>query len=203
MPTAVDDSPSPTPSRSRSALSLGFRSPVDPLSSPTLPSPSSSPEILDEPAPDSEAEWFDESGPSLDDTPSQGSTPGSDDDAAGEGVKVELFTEEELIDLARGGVAQAGEKAHELFATSEGQQAVDLYRTDVEDQANIGDPIARIASRHQGSVGKVNPDTKDFLSMLVGIAGYATKQLNKRNEARALDAGRVLPQPEQPQAVDL
>jgi hypothetical protein len=200
VPTAVDDSPSPNPS-SRSPLTLGFRPPnPDDLLSSSLPSPSTSPES--DPSPEgpelaSGDDWLeDEWSGSPDDTPSQGSTPDSDP------VKVELFDLDELKAVARAGVAVAGEKAHDLFASTPGQQHVDLWKTDATDQATIGDPLASIAARHQGVAGKVNPDTKDLLSAMVGLFGYATKQINKRTEARALDAGAAGPQP-MPEPVDL
>lgn len=211
MPTQqLDESPtlSPIP-RPSDPFRVGFR-PATPgdLQSTPLPSPSQSPESPDElpegPASDSGDGWDEASSPeSLDDTPSQGSTPGSD--AAG--VTVELFTEEDLQGLARGGVQFAGEKAHELVATTEGRKKVGLLLTDEQDQAQIGDPLARIASRHAGDVGgKVNPDTKDLLASLVGIAGYGLKQINRVTEARRLDAGAAglagSPQP-MPQAHDL
>jgi hypothetical protein len=192
----------PPPSPSRNPFSIGFRTPANPLSS-QLPSPSSSPEnlteTLDDLAPDSGPE-FDESASSAspDDTPSRGSSRGSD----AKGAKVELLSEEDMQKLARGGVAVAGEKAHELLATTEGQRDVGLYLTDEKDQANIGDPLGSIASRHQGIGKEVNPDVKDLLSALVGLFAYGTKQINKRSEARGRDAGAAGPQP-MPEAVDL
>lgn len=201
MPTVTDEqSPSPTPSPSRNPFGLGFR-PAKPgdLPSNDLPSPSTSPESIEREAlaSDSGDDWDAANYPeSPDDTPSQGSTP------AFEPVAVDIFTEDELRVFARGGVAVAGEKAHDLFANTHGQQTVGLYKTDEADQVNIGDPLASIAARRQGIAGKVNPDTKDLLSALVGVFGYLTKQINRRVEARTIDAGAGSPQP-MPEPVDL
>lgn len=199
MSTAVDEqTPSPTPSRSPFRLGFLPATPDDLPSSP-LPSPSTSPESLSDPeapASDSADVWPGESShESRDDTSSPASTPESDQ------TKVELLTEDEAQELARGGVAAAGAKAHDLLATTAGQQHVGLYLTDASDQANIGNPLGSIAARHQG-IGKVNPDTKDLLSALVGLFGYATKQINKRTEARMIDGGAGNPQP-MPEPVDL
>ena len=211
MPATLDESNgNPTPNPKSASLRLGFLPATpDALLPSQLPTPSPPPDgesLTDPEAPAGSGSgdgWDDESYPeSPDDTPSPASTPESDAEA----VKVELFREEELQALARGGVAAAGEKAHDLFATTPGQQHVGLYLTDPTDQAQIGDPLASIAARHQGVAGKVNPDTKDLLSAMVGLFGYATKQINRRTEARALDAGagRLAGDPQPvPEAVDL
>jgi hypothetical protein len=127
-------------------------------------------------------------------TPPLESSPASDAEA----VKVELLTDDELREWARGGVALAGEKAHEMFAATPGGQAVDLYKTTEKEQASIGDPIASLAGRRQGLGGKVSPDTKDLLSLMTGLVAYGTRQINLRTQARAIDAGAA-----PVQAVDL
>jgi len=193
----LDDAPPSPPPIPSSPFGIGFRQPASRPSSPRLPSPSSSPEspspTTGEPGwdsgPESDESDLDES---PDPTPSPASTPESD---RPEAVKVELFSDDELVALTRGGIAAAGEKAHEMFAVTPGQKHVDLYKTTEADQANIGDPLAAIAARHQGIGGKVNPDTKDALSMMVGLVGYATRQINLRNQARAIDAGALPPEP--------
>lgn len=192
VPTAVDDSPSPAPSLTN-PFGLGFRTPDSPPSNP-LPSPSPSPEgtsspspTLDGPGPDSGDEWDDASLPSREDTSSPASSPGSD-------AAPELIDDEALRDMARGGIAFAGHQAHTHLARTDGQKAVGLYLTDTDDQAAIGDPLARIAARHQG-IGEVSQDTKDLLTSLVGIANYATKQLTLNTEAKRRDvAGAQQPQ---------
>jgi hypothetical protein len=196
VPTAVDDSPN-----RRSPLTIGFRPPTsldDPLSSPPLPSPSSSPETDEELAEDlglgSGDDWDAASSPeSPEDTSSPGSTPAND---------VAALDNEGLRDMARAGVAIAGHQAHQHIAREGGQKQVGLYLTDEEDQAGIGDPLARIAARHQG-IGKVSPDTQDLLAALVSIARYGTKQITLAKHAKGIDlAGAGTPQP-MPEAVDL
>lgn len=196
MPTAVDGYPSPT----QSPLNIGFRTPAepaDPPSSQSLPSPSSSPEAsptLDELGPDSGDDWDAASFPeSPDDTSSPGSTPAPE---------VQVLDNEALRDMARVGVAIAGHQAHEHLTRTPGQVEVGLYLTDEEDQAGIGDPLARIAGRHQG-IGKVSPDTQDLLAALVAVARYGTKQASLAKHAKQRDlAGAGTPQP-MPEAVDL
>jgi hypothetical protein len=201
---ALNDSPSPTPSRS--GLRLGFL--------PATPDdlPSSQPPSPESPSPESAEDlsasaggWDDESEWSSLDADSSARTSESPSDA--EAVDVELFDEDDLQEFARAGVKLGGEKAHELLATTPGKQAAGLMLTDEKDQAQIGDPLARIAARHAGDVGgKVNPDTRDLLASLVGLASYGVKQIGKVSEARRLDAGAAglagSPQP-MPQAVDL
>jgi hypothetical protein len=188
VPTAVDDSPSPAPSLTN-PFGLGFRTPDSPPSN-LLPSPAPSPEespTLDEPGPASGDEW-DDAGqpPSPEDTSSAASSRGSD--------APELIDDEALRDMARAGVAMAGHQAHTHLARTDGQKAVGLYLTDTDDQQRIGDPLARIAARHQG-IGEISPDTKDLLASLVGIANYATKTITLNAEAKRRDvAGAQQPQ---------
>lgn len=201
MPTAVDDSPSPSPRPSTNPFGLGFRpaTPGDLQSSP-LPSPDpSTSESLDDEleqlaASDSGDAYDETSYPdSLDGTPSPASSPASE--------AVDALDSEGLRDAARAAVAIAGQQAHEHLARTPGQADVGLYLTDTEDQAGIGDPLARIAARHQG-IGKVSPDTADLLASMMGIARYATKQITLAKEAKGRDLAGAGPQP-MPQAVDL
>jgi hypothetical protein len=164
--------------------------------SPSLPSPSTSPEDTspEDLAPDSGDEWDAASFPeSPADTSSRASTPAPD---------AQVLDNEALRDMARAGVAIAGHQAHEHLARTPGQREVGLFLTDEEDQAGIGDPLARIAGRHQG-VGAVSEDTKDLLAALVSIARYGTKQVTAAKHAKARDlAGAGTPQP-MPEAADL
>jgi hypothetical protein len=195
---SATDELSPTPSPRSPLFSIGFRQPSPepyPLPDESLtPSPVSSPPgTSTAPLPDSaDDEWplpLDDESESPAGTSSPASTPVANplNDAA-------------LRDVFRGGVLIAGDQAHNALARTEGQRDVGLYRTDEEDAQNIGDPLARIAGRHQG-VGKVNPDTADLLAAMVGLTRYATKQIGKSQQAKQLDgAGRPQPAPE---AVDL
>lgn len=201
MTAAVDETPSPpqSPPQSRRPL-FGFGEPKETpgglLSSP-LPNPATSPEsltaeqeLLEELERDSEAdaplEELEESG-----SRGRTSSPGSTQVAnplAGAGLQ----------DMARAGVLIAGDQAHRMLARTPGQQTVGLYATDTDDAQAIGDPLARIAGRHQG-IGEVSPDTADLLASMMGIARYATKQIGRAADARAIDGGA---QP-QAEAVDL
>jgi hypothetical protein len=95
-----------------------------------------------------------------------------------------------LRDTFRGGVLIAGDQAHTYLARTEGQQAVGLYKADNEDAERIGDPLARLAGRHQG-LGEVNEDTADLLAAMVGLTRYATKQIERGRVAKSIDAGSV------------
>jgi len=157
-----------------------------PLPSSSLPHPSTaspleSLEHLEPASADDYDEETSDPGEWSDATPSRASTRGSDP-AAG------VLDDEALRDVFRGGVIIAGDQAHQLLAKSEGARAVGLYATDEEDAERIGDPLARIAGRHQG-IGKVNPDTADLLAAMVGLTRYATKQITRGQAAKQLDAG--------------
>lgn len=204
MPTAVDDptpSPTPTPSPRGPLGLLGFRPPSSP------------------PSPESPSEWMwlgpedlenldgfglDSDPDEWDEASSPESPAGTSSRASTPAPEVEALDSEGLRDMARAGVAIAGHQAHEHIAREGGQKAVGLYLTDEEDQAGIGDPLARIAARHQG-VGKVSPDTQDLLAALVSIARYGTKQISLAKTAKQLDlAGAGTPQPmPHPAPVDL
>lgn len=179
-----------SPSRSQRRPLFGFGEPreglEDGLPSSELPSPAPSPEeesrgSLADLAPDSEDDWL---GPDDESPAATPSTASSSD--------VSVLDSEGLRDMFRGGVIIAGDQAHNLLAKSEGQKAVGLYATDNEDAERIGDPLARIAGRHQG-IGAVNPDTQDLLAAMVGLTRYATKQVQKGQAARQLDAGYSAP----------
>lgn len=160
---------------------LGFRQPEPPLTSETIPSPASSPEQTSElpgaTAPGSgHDEPHDEPSASPAGTPSKGSSRVTNP-LNGEGLQ----------DMFRGGVLIAGDQAHRILARTEGQREVGLYATDQDDAEAIGDPLARIAQRHEG-IGEVNPDTADLLAAMMGLTRYASKQIGRNQQARALDA---------------
>ncbi len=56
------------------------------------------------------------------------------------------------------------------------------WLADDEDQAAIGDPLARIAARHTPLTGEGSSDVVDGLGVLVGTAGYTLKGLDVEAE---------------------
>jgi hypothetical protein len=52
-----------------------------------------------------------------------------------------------------------------------------LWLADEEDQANIGDPLARIAARHTPLSGEGTSDVADGIEAMIGTAAYAAKHL--------------------------
>lgn len=52
-----------------------------------------------------------------------------------------------------------------------------VWVADEEDQANIGDPLARIAARHAPISGEGSADVVDAVEMLMGTTHYALKNL--------------------------
>jgi hypothetical protein len=194
---------SPTLSRSPSRR-LGFLAPApaeetDGLLSSEPPSPTSPPATgegspLGDVEPELGSDQYDDGSTTEDDwfpegTPSAAPSPASSPNP---------LNAEGLQDVFRGGVMIAGDQAHRLLANTPGKQAVGLYQATPDDAAAIGDPLARIAGRHQG-VGEVNPDTADLLAAMVGLTRFATRQVERNQRARQLDAGQT-PEPE---AVDL
>lgn len=186
------------PFRSRSApaatLGIGFLQPEEepepePLQSATIPHPASSPEATGEEhdlGPASEYE-DDESDPheSPDDTRSTASSRVTNP-LNGVGLR----------DTFRNGVIIASHQAHTYLARTQGQLETALYLADEQDAENIADPLARIAQRREG-IGQVSQDTADLMASLMGLAGYATKQIQKQAIAKKIDqanaAGQVVP----------
>lgn len=188
MPPASELNGSPSLSRSPSRPLFGFGEPREEtgdllqsdLPRPASPSPEESLEALE---PASADEWDDESDlEDLESTSSRASTPAGD--VGG------VLDSEGLRDMFRGGIIIAGDQAHNLLAKSEGQRAVGLYATDQEDAERIGDPLARLAGRHQG-IGAMSDDTQDLLAAMVGLTRYATKQVQRGQAARKWDAGHA------------
>jgi hypothetical protein len=158
-----------SPSRT-STLGLGF---LQPEPEPELPpsqtttSPESLPGTSAELGPDSGSEWPpDELSESPADTRSTASRRGSNP-LVGEGLR----------DMFRNGVIIASHQAHTyLGRRTEGQAEVQLYLADQEDSERIGDPLARIAARRDG-VGEMSPDAADLMAAFMGLAGFASKQI--------------------------
>jgi len=184
---------------------LGFRqpepeeetpapAPATPPLSGTIPSPASSPESTSdhehEPASEHD-EMPDEQSESPAGTRSTGSSRATKG-PVGQGLQ----------DLARNGIIIATEQVHTYVGSrTAGQRAVELYRADADDAERIGDPLARIAARRDG-VGEMSPDTEDLLAAMMGLAGYAAKQIQRKAIADKIDAreagglGDVQPMPD-------
>jgi hypothetical protein len=159
---------------------LGFLQPEEPepLPSPTIPSPASPPETSDGPEPDSGLDYDEASDPSAGPggTRSTASRAGSNP-LVGAGLR----------DMFRNGVIIASHQAHTyLGRRTQGQAEVQLYLADEQDAAGIGDPLARIAERRDG-VGQMSPDTADLMAAMMGLAGYASKQIQKTAIASKID----------------
>lgn len=167
--------------------------PGTPPTSGTIPPPATSPETDDldgAPASDYDEMPPDESNESPAGTRSTGSSRATSG-PVGEGLR----------DLARNGIIIATEQVHTYVGSrTAGQRAVELYRADLEDAERIGDPLARIAGRRDG-VGEMSPDTQDLMAAMMGLAGYAAKQIQRKAVADKIDAreggglGDVQPMP--------
>ncbi len=94
-----------------------------------------------------------------------------------------------LRDTFRNGVIIASHQAHSFLARTQGQVEAQLYLADDQDAANIGDPLARITARREG-LGQVSPDTADLMAAMMGLAGYASKQIQRQAIASKWDEGR-------------
>jgi hypothetical protein len=159
---------------------LGFLQPEEPepLPSETIPNPASSPETSDVPGPDSGPDYDEASDPSElpGATRSTGSRAGSNP-LVGAGLR----------DMFRNGVIIASHQAHTyLGQRTQGRADVQLYLADQQDAEAIGDPLARIAERRDG-VGAMSPDTADLMAAMMGLAGYASKQIQKTAIAQKID----------------
>lgn len=55
-----------------------------------------------------------------------------------------------------------------------------------EDQANIGDPLGRIAARHAPITGEGSADVADGMAAMVGATGYAIRSLTIEAESDGL-----------------
>jgi hypothetical protein len=185
----LNGSPLPSP--------FGFRQPGEEETSSlgTIPNPASSPEETtlpaDELGQDSGDDWLhdDESPFSTEDTSSTAS--------ATRGAASNPLNGEGLRDTITNALVIAGHQAHNLAGSrTEGQRAVGLYVMEREDAEPIAEPLSRIAQRN-ATIGKVSPDTADALAAMMALAGFATKQIEKSQQARRLDqamtAGQVVP----------
>lgn len=167
----------------RPPLGIGFLQPEEPETIPS-PSPSSTPPLE---SPEDVGGW-DSEGASPDSEPSEspagtssrGSTPVAEQKVAsplaGEGMR-ETF---------RNGVIIASHQAHKMLVKTQGQLEAGLYIADEQDAAAVGDPLARIAGRRD-ALGVVSPDTADLMAAMMGLAGYASKQIQRQQMAKNLD----------------
>lgn len=175
------------------ASPFGFRQPdqEETSSHATIPSPASSPETGEELGPDSGDEWLHDE--SSDESPEDTSSTAS----ATRGSVANPLNGEGLRDTITNAVMIASHQAHNLAGSrTEGQRAVGLYLVEREEAETVAEPLSRIAQRN-ATVGKVSPDTADALAAMMALAGIATRQIEKGNQARRLDAamtaGQVVP----------
>jgi len=174
--TAPSLPPRPSPKRGLFFSSSSTEEPESPS-----PLESTSTEQLDDGSGSGPDEWSEPS-PDLDeDTSSRGSTPG--------GKPLSPLTKAALRATIAQGVIIGSGMAHRIAARTEGQQAVGLYVADTEDADNIAGPLASIAHRRGGIAGgAISPDTNDAIQMLMGLAGYVSKQVGKTVAAKEIDA---------------
>lgn len=178
-PDPSTEQPSPRPSPRRPSSGPMFQTPDETTTTPptsthdALPAPSPSPldELPDESAAPSDARR----------TSSKGS---SETDLASANLIVEGFRK---MVLAAGTIAYRF-LARDDIAAEQGQ-----YLVAEEEAEAIGDPLAKIASRHGGIGAAGNPDLVDAFAALLGLAFYTLRQLDnaaiitaaRRNRARA------------------
>lgn len=188
----LNGSPFPSPT----ASPFGFRQPGEEETSShaTIPSPASSPEgtsPADELDQDSGDDW-------LHDEESPFSEEGTSSTAsATRGAVANPLNGEGLRDTITNALVMAGHQAHNLAGSrTEGQRAVELYAIGREDAETVAEPLSRIAQRN-ATIGKVSPDTADALAAMMALAGIATRQIEKGQQARKIDAaiqaGQVVP----------
>jgi hypothetical protein len=181
---------------SRSPFRIGFRTP-EPAEetghpSGTIPSPASSPETpADELDPASAIESEHDAMPEQDE-----SRAGTRSTASSTEKVANPLNGVGLRDTFRNGVILASAQAHNYLTRTQAQREVGLYLADDQDAENIGDPLARIAQRREG-LGQVSPDTADLMAAFMGLAGYATKQIQRQAVASKVmdraDATQTIP----------
>ena len=96
-----------------------------------------------------------------------GSTPSSDRRA---GAAVKLDTKS-LVEIARAAVLTASQYVHAALAKPDDEAEADLWIARDEDQAQIGDPLAKIAGR-RGLAGQVSPDVANLIETGFGLLAY-------------------------------
>lgn len=196
--TQAPERPADLPTeRRRPHLGIGFRQPLDDLPPDPIPSPGPSPEtttttprpdLLD--GPGSDPDW-------LNDDESPDEQPPSSSEASGTRKAANPLVGKALRDTFRNGIIIASDQAHRFLASSPGQREVQLYLADDDDAANVGDPLSRIAGRRQ-TLGEMSEDSADVMAAMMGLAGYATKQIQKRAIASKIDERRATSDNPQP-----
>jgi hypothetical protein len=95
-----------------------------------------------------------------------------------------------LAEIARGAVLTASLYVHQALARTEPEQAEDVWVARDQDQAQIGDPLASIATRRGANV--LNPDVASLIEAGIGLVAYAiyhgTKAWQIRRGLRKLAA---------------
>lgn len=95
-----------------------------------------------------------------------------------------------LAEIARGAVLTASLYVHQALARTEPEQAEDVWVARDQDQAQIGDPLASIATRRGANV--LNPDVASLIESGIGLLAYAiyhgTKAWQIRRGLRKLAA---------------
>jgi hypothetical protein len=168
--------------------SLLFRQPAP---SDLLPTPSPSPEATATPADPAAGSPSDSDAlsdalldPEPDSDPTSSPASSADRSAAAPSPLGKAATR----DAARQAVLIGSAMAHRALARTEAQQAVGLYLADTDDASAIADPVAKIIGRRAGAAGAAaNPDVADAISMMLGLAGFASKQVVLAQQARQLD----------------
>lgn len=112
-----------------------------------------------------------------------------------------------LKDTARAAVAGVSKMVQRFAARTEDELQADVWIASSSEQAQIGDPLAKIAQRHGVPMGAGgSPDVGDLIAAGLGLAGYLARNiitaLEIRRARRKLDqAGPTMTEhdPEQAQ----
>jgi hypothetical protein len=88
-----------------------------------------------------------------------------------------------LAEIARKFVLTASFYVHNLLARTAEEEEADLWIATSRDQAQIGDPIAKIGVRHGGPDG-ASADTADLIAAGLGLAAYIARNAAKAWEMR-------------------
>lgn len=95
-----------------------------------------------------------------------------------------------FVDVARTAVGIASIGVGWLRAKRHGPAIAQAWIADEEDQANIGDPLARIAARRiPAAAGEAAPDVVDGIDALMGTVNYGLRHARAEAETIAHFAG--------------